>query len=168
MVGTPPKNLIAGDAAGSESAGDVAIWRRPYDWRAALPAAVICIMAISLLIVAARLDPDPTGVNTHTQLGIAPCGFLQRANIPCATCGMTTSFALAADGNLLGSFITQPAGAVFALLTSIVAIVSGYAVIAGLSLWPLAVVCWRPGTIIALGAVVIAAWGYKIITMHGV
>ncbi len=168
MVGTPPNNLIAGDAAGSESAGDVAVWRRPYDWRAAAPAAFMCIMAMSLLVVAAQLDPDPTGVNTHTQMGIAPCGFLQRTGMPCATCGMTTSFALAADGDLIGSFITQPAGAIFALLTAIVAIVSGYAAIAGLSLWPLAVMCWRPATIIALGAVVIAAWGYKIITMHGV
>lgn len=143
----------------------------PYEftWGASLLSGFVCMLATSLLIVAANLTPDASGMGTHSQLGLAPCGFLDRTGVPCATCGMTTSFALAADGRLIASFINQPAGALLALLTAIVALLSGYASFKGLSLFPLLGVFWRPMTIVAFGVIVIAAWVYRIIlTTQGI
>jgi hypothetical protein len=40
-----------------------------------------------------------------------PCGFKQRFNLPCPTCGMTTSALAFAQGKILKSFYIQPAAA---------------------------------------------------------
>ena len=71
--------------------------------------------SLGLLLLAASLSPAAAGTGTHTQLGMPPCGFLAATGLPCATCGMTTATALAADGRLLAAGWTQPAGLLFAL-----------------------------------------------------
>lgn len=139
-----------------------------FTWGASLLSGFVCLLCVSLLVVAARLDPEPAGVGTHSQLGLAPCGFLDSTGLPCATCGMTTSFALAADGRLITAFITQPAGALLALIVAIAALLSGYASFKGLSLFPLIGTFWRPMTVIALAVVVLGGWMFKILTMHGI
>lgn len=158
----PPIHLAAID---DEPPGDI-----PYTftWGASLLSGFVCVLCVSLLVVSARLSPDPSGVGTHSQLGLAPCGFLERTGIACATCGMTTAFALAADGRLLASFVTQPAGALLALITAIAALLSGYASFKGLSLFPLIGTFWRPMTLILFAVVVIGSWIYKIIIMQGI
>lgn len=158
----PPIHLAAID---DEPPGDI-----PYTftWGASLLSGFVCVLCVSLLIVSAQLDPEPSGVGTHNQLGMAPCGFLQSTRLPCATCGMTTSFALAADGRLLDAFITQPAGALLALITAIAALLSGYASFKGLSLFPLIGTFWRPMTVVVFAVVVIGSWIYKIIILHGI
>jgi hypothetical protein len=40
-----------------------------------------------------------------------PCGFEQRYNLPCPTCGVTTSVKAFAQGKILESFYIQPAAA---------------------------------------------------------
>ena len=120
------------------------------------------------MIVAAMLKPDPSGVGTHEQLGLPICGFLVEHGIPCTTCGMTTSFALAADGRLFDAFITQPAGATLAIITAMLVLVSGWSLITGASLGPVFEFTWRPRTVVVLGAIILAAWGYKILTHHGI
>jgi len=40
-----------------------------------------------------------------------PCGFKQRFNLPCPTCGMTTAILAFAQGKILHAFYTQPAAA---------------------------------------------------------
>ncbi len=81
----------------------------------ALLASVACI---SLLIVAAWLTPASPGHGTHTQLGLPPCPWPATVGGPCPTCGMTTAFALAADGRFLASFLTQPFGFILAVLAA--------------------------------------------------
>ena len=78
-------------------------------------AAGLAFACLSLLIVANQLEPDAAGHGTHTQLGLTPCGWMIRFGKPCPTCGMTTSVAHAADGDLISAAATQPAGTLFAL-----------------------------------------------------
>jgi hypothetical protein len=59
-----------------------------------------------------------------------PCGFKQRFNLPCPTCGMTTSALAFAQGKILRSFYIQPAAA---LLCSILVITAFLAFIIAVS-----------------------------------
>ena len=63
----------------------------------------------------AALDPDPSGMGTHQQLGLTPCPWLLAYGLPCPTCGMTTAVSSAAHGEILASFRVHPAGAVLAI-----------------------------------------------------
>ncbi len=53
----------------------------------------VAVGAVSLLGVAAWLDPSPEGLGTHSQLSLPPCGWILTMDLPCPTCGMTTAFA---------------------------------------------------------------------------
>ncbi len=88
-------------------------------WLGRYLAFAIAIASIGVLLTAISITPDPSGHSTHVQLGLAPCSFLQRTGIPCAGCGMTTSFAWLVRGHVLNSFITQPFGFVLAVCTAI-------------------------------------------------
>ena len=70
-----------------------------------------------LLVVARKLEPDPRGFGTHTQLGLRPCAFLTVTGRLCPTCGMTTSFAWLMRGRIDRSWQANPAGCLYALLT---------------------------------------------------
>ncbi len=70
-----------------------------------------------LLGLAKRLEPDPRGFGTHTQLGLRPCAFATVTGRLCPTCGMTTSFAWLVRGRIDRSWQANPAGCLFALLT---------------------------------------------------
>lgn len=89
------------------------------------------IFCLSILFTAGSLKPHTKGMGTHQLLGLRACEFEVSYNMPCPTCGMTTSFAHAARGNLLRSFLVQPAGMVLALLTAMGAIVSVYVLYTG-------------------------------------
>jgi hypothetical protein len=56
------------------------------------------------------LTPSPTGVGTHTQLGLPPCGFLLLFDVPCPACGLTTAFAHLAHLQLAASLRAHPMG----------------------------------------------------------
>lgn len=140
----------------------------PFNWSNRLLGLMLFIPTASLLGVAAWVSPDAEGHGTHTQLGMAPCGFVERTGLPCATCGMTTSFAHAADGNLISSFITQPAGAVLAVTTAMVCLFSFYAMLMGVNLLPIFRITWKPKIIILFGVLVMGAWIYKIAVFQGI
>jgi hypothetical protein len=120
-----------------------------------------------VLAVAAFLTPAGGGHGTHTQLGLAPCSFLAATGKPCVSCGMTTSFTHAADGNLLAAAATQPAGAVLALLSAMTVLAAGWSLWTGRSLGPLGRAVLRPLPMIMLGGVVLGGWGYRWWRMSG-
>ena len=132
-----------------------------------IPLAVF-VLSVGLLSVAAYLTPDRHGHGTHRQLGLPSCGFLLTTGIPCVSCGYTTSFALASDGQVWQSAVNQPAGAVLALLTAMAALISAYALVVGVSLAPLLLWVCRPRIIIGLVGFMLAAWIYKIVMVTGV
>jgi hypothetical protein len=81
---------------------------------------LLALGCLSVLVIAAWLHADTNGHGTHTQLGLSECAWAKYFEAPCATCGMTTSFAYAADGRWLSSLLAQPFGALLTVLTSIV------------------------------------------------
>lgn len=84
-----------------------------------LLALVVSIAAITPLLIASRITPNPTGIGTHQALHMQPCSFLERTGLPCASCGMTTSFAWFARANLPASAYVQPAGFALAVVCAI-------------------------------------------------
>lgn len=82
-----------------------------------------------VLSLARWVNPSPTGMGTHLQLGMATCGFLDRTGLPCGTCGMTTSFAHFARGQVVASFLAQPLGCFLALTAAAAVWVAGHAAV---------------------------------------
>lgn len=71
----------------------------------------------ALLVTARLLTPAPSGVGTHTQLGLPPCGFLVLFGRPCPACGLTTAFVHLAHLAPLDSLRANPLGLPLFLLT---------------------------------------------------
>ncbi len=133
-----------------------------------LPALAVFLVSAGVLAVAMLLTPNTrAGVGTHTALGLPACGLYETTGIPCATCGMTTSFSLAAHGHPVAAFINQPAGALLALLTAMAAVLSGYALLTGMSLTPIAAALWRPRAVLTGIGILLIAWVYKIVVLTG-
>ncbi len=61
----------------------------------------ILLAALMLLLgVAAWLQPNPSGMGTHQQLGLPPCTSVSLLGIRCPACGMTTSWAWMIRGRI--------------------------------------------------------------------
>lgn len=126
-----------------------------------LLAGAVAAACLTLLVTAAMLEPDAAGHGTHTQLGIRECTWLGDSGYDCPTCGMTTAFALSADGNIPAAFMTQPAGALGALLVAMTVWVAGYMSVTGQNVaqWLVPLCNWRTLTVAA--GIVMAAWAYR-------
>jgi hypothetical protein len=61
-----------------------------------------------------------------------PCGFQQRFNLPCPTCGMTTSVKAFAQGKILQSFYIQPAAALGCVVLTISALLAMFVAVFGI------------------------------------
>jgi hypothetical protein len=126
-------------------------------------AAAIALACLGVLVTAALLDPDTRGHGTHQQLGLPACGWATYFGKPCITCGMTTAFALAADGRLADSFRTQPMGMVLAVLAASTVWAAGHAAVFGSRMDRLLVALLRPGFLWTMGAMLLGAWVYKMV-----
>ena len=71
----------------------------------------------TVLAIARWLEPSPTGVETHLQLGLRPCTILTWTGWPCPMCGATTTFALLADFRVLDAIHNQPFAALLFTMT---------------------------------------------------
>jgi hypothetical protein len=78
-------------------------------------ATIVSLASLSVLVVALMLKPSLDGTGTHLQMGFQRCQFLRTTNLPCPSCGMTTSFTWFAHGHWLASLYVQPAGFALAL-----------------------------------------------------
>lgn len=135
-----------------------------------LAPAFVAACSLVVLCIAAWLTPSPTGFGTHEQIrfrsgiGMRPCTWLAIAGRPCPTCGMTTAFAHAANGNLLTALHAQPLGAVLALATSVAFWTGLHSAVTGSRLGAIvARALGRRSLWVLLGAM-LAAWSYKILT----
>jgi hypothetical protein len=69
-----------------------------------LKAWAFMILLLAVLIMARLVTPDPRGLGTHTQLHLPPCTFQVTVGLPCPACGLTTSFAHMARGQVGRAF----------------------------------------------------------------
>lgn len=123
---------------------------------------------MALLGVSVWLTPSHEGHGTHTQLGMPPCAWALALDTPCATCGMTTSFAYAAHGHLLSSFLNQPMGSVLAVLTAALFWGAVYQLVTGARVGAAFAGLLSGRSLAIAGGMVLVSWVYKIITWHGI
>lgn len=138
------------------------IQRQILPWGARLGALAIALGCLTPLVIAACLHPSPDGYGSHTELGLAPCQFMQRTGLPCPSCGMTTSWAWFAHGNLRASFYVQPMGTVLAMLTACAFWTALYCAATGRPVYQLLRVLPSRYYFVPLLAFAILAWGWKI------
>lgn len=136
--------------------------------RERITVASLSLAALSLLAVAAWLQPSSAGIGTHTQLGIPTCSWPMAMGLPCPSCGMTTAFALAADGRFIDSARAQPIGFVLAVATAGFAVVAGYSALTGSRMLGAITSAMSGRFWWMFGAAVFLAWGYKILVFRGI
>lgn len=124
----------------------------------------VSVGALSVLLLAAAMRPSEEGHGTHTQMGLPDCAWAVSLDLPCVTCGMTTSFAHAAGGDLLGSMATQPLGFLLVLGTAATVWAGAHTAVGGARLGPLLGAMTTKWSIWGLVAIAAGAWVYKIIT----
>ncbi len=127
-------------------------------------AACVAIGSLTVLAIGAWMQPAADGHGTHTQLGLKPCMWAVTLDKPCMTCGMTTSFAHAGEGQWITSFLNQPMGAFLVVLTSVMFWGSATQAITGARIGTMIQPALSPRVFIVLGIMLMLAWGYKVIT----
>jgi len=75
-----------------------------------LRGAAVLTVALAAMLAAGMLRPDPRGMGTHEQLPLPACSFAANTGWPCPTCGLTTSLAAMAHGDVGLAFRSHPFG----------------------------------------------------------
>jgi hypothetical protein len=131
-----------------------------------LLAAAVAVGCLVVLIIAAYLVPDPAGIGTEPRLGMPVCGFEQSTDLPCAGCGLTTSFNHAVRWQWHKAIWVQPLGAALALSTCVAVWVGGFVAATGRPIYRLLLP--RGGgsdatIVVLIVGFGILAWGWKIL-----
>jgi len=127
-------------------------------------AGFLALATLAVLITAAWLTPDPSGHATHTKLGMQRCLWVVSFDQPCPTCGMTTSFSHAGEGSWTTAILTQPMGALLALLTTMIFWGATHQAVTGSRIGSVVQAVLRPSVVIGMFILAAAAWIYKINT----
>ena len=130
-------------------------------------AGLVAALCLTILILAAGMNPDPSGSGTHTQVGLPPCGWAIAFGRPCPTCGMTTAFAHAAHLHPIRAFVTQPMGLVFAVGPAVGFWVALHVAITGSQLGRVCARMITPRRAWLLVSLLALAWAYKWMTWGG-
>jgi len=73
------------------------------------------IFLIAGFSLAISLEPAARGYGTHQRLGLPPCSFYVFFDIPCPSCGMTTSFSNFVRGRFIAAARANIAGLLLAV-----------------------------------------------------
>jgi hypothetical protein len=125
------------------------------------------VMAMGLLVVAGGINPDPRGVGTHEQLGMAPCTFMAVFGLPCPSCGYTTSFSLFAHFRWAGSAYNQPMGFLLAVMCAMAGWGAVYVACTGKPLHRLFARYVTGRTVLGVTIFLVLAWGWKMGEVKG-
>lgn len=127
----------------------------------------VALACLTVLALAAALRPASEGFGTHEQLGMPPCTWAAYLDRPCPTCGMTTAFAAAANGDVMTSLAAQPFGALLAILTSTVFWGALHVAVTGSQLGRFVSLLLAPRALWIAGLLLAGGWGYKLLTWTG-
>lgn len=127
----------------------------------------VAIGSLAVLVLAAWLKPASAGFGTHEQLGMFPCTWAAVLDKPCPTCGMTTAFSHAANGDLLASFTSQPFGSLLAVIAASAFWGGLHVAVTGSQLGRMYNVLLRNRSLWIAGGLLLAAWVYKLATWPG-
>lgn len=127
-------------------------------------AGILALATLAVLITAAWLTPDPSGYATHTKLGMNKCTWVVWFDQPCPTCGMTTSFSHAGEGSWTTAILTQPMGALLALLTTMIFWGATHQAVTGSRIGSVVQTALRPNVVIGMLVLATAAWIFKMYT----
>ena len=166
---TPDRPAVASDEAGLPSgkpSGGIFVPSRKSpgpraSWAERVGQTVVGVLLAAWLALGVALTPSPTGTGTHTVLGLPPCGMLLATGHPCPTCGVTTSFVLAAHGRPLEAIVNQPFGlAVFlgvlgGLAFTIVSLATGRSWCDLLSVFNVTT------AVVIISVIALISWAYK-------
>ena len=83
--------------------------------------ALLGCLPVGLLATAAFLQLSPSGIGTHTQLGMPECGIVRMFGMRCPTCGMTTAWAHAVRGQFGQAATANVTGLLLAVLAPLAA-----------------------------------------------
>lgn len=145
----------------AKSAAQIALMRRLVGLSAALASGAV-------LLIAAWLTPSETGLGTHTELvPLQQCGWIVAMDCPCPTCGMTTAFAHAANGNMIASFLTQPLGSILAVATAMTFLLGSFVAVTGSRIAHRLTRLWHPRMVYVIAALLLGSWVYKILSYKG-
>jgi hypothetical protein len=127
----------------------------------ALGSAIACL---TVLVIGALATPNPSGVGTHASaLHLQSCHFLTTTGLPCPGCGMTTSFAWFARGNLVASAYVQPMGTALSLLAAVTVWVGFYIAFTGRPVYRLFRLVPARYYLVPLFTLGLLGWGWKIL-----
>jgi len=121
------------------------------------------LVCTSALVLAALLQPSPSGYGTHRELFLPPCAFRLLTHLPCPFCGMTTGFAWMAQGEVRAAAnanLMAPAGFV---ATCVLALLGLFGVVTGRGWLPAALA--HPRFPKWLLAAILAFWAVNL-TLH--
>ena len=72
---------------------------------------------VTLLAMAATLEPDARGYGTHQQLGLPPCTIVELFGVRCPSCGMTTAWSHTLRLQLVQAVKSSVSGMLLAMLS---------------------------------------------------
>jgi hypothetical protein len=130
-------------------------------WVDRVLAGIVVAAGVTVVAMLAAIDPDPRGLGTHEQLGMAPCGWPERFGMPCPTCGVTTAACHLVHLSPWRALVTQPFGAALAAVGLFVAATAAADLVRGHSFVARVFTVRLPRWIFGGLALLLLAWGYK-------
>lgn len=131
-------------------------------WLDRLVLMTLASVLAAMLATAWRLSPDPRGMGTHQQLGLAPCTVVQWFGIRCPSCGMTTSWTHAMHGELIQAARVNAGGTLLALVSMVSVPWLLAAGVAGRWLVTRPRETWLFGTALAVMVVTLVQWAVRV------
>jgi sugar phosphate permease len=125
-----------------------------------LRGALIAAPCVGIVVLSFCLTPRKVGYGTHEELGLPACSFLQKTGYPCPSCGLTTSFAAMARGDVAAAAVAHPFGAALFVVIAVVGAVGLAELVSDRDVLRRL----RPGAWWAIAAVagLLLGWGAKI------
>ncbi len=120
----------------------------------------LAVFPLAMLVIAGNLRPATAGLGTHQQLGLPPCTMRMMFGLRCPSCGMTTSWAHFARGQVYESFAANSGGGLLAIYSLVFAWLSARAGFSG-RFPSFRTQKWLAISLLGIVAVTLVDWGIR-------